>query len=223
LHAGFRTRVCRAPSGNDRSKHREKPTTRIGCAWAASSVGVDRAGPTRFSPTIRLRRGDTTCSSASEDIAVPLAWVMIGEADRAGRASTQGRGSALPERELGNAPELIIAPLSGQRLVPDVVRGSLAGRRRRNLLVLVLRDRRSRAARAAADRFSCCGQRRLVLICAVLFLVPSVPGVEATGGRQQPRGVTIQSQSLRGFGCSCSTAVTRSPVRRQKRTARGER
>ena len=85
--------------------------------------------------TILLRYGfhvgDTALFVAAAAALVPLAW-LIGEAtEHAGEHTGPGIGGFL-NASFGNAPELIIALFAVNESLPDVVRGSLAGRRDRS-------------------------------------------------------------------------------------------
>jgi Ca2+:H+ antiporter len=106
---------------------------------------------------------------------VPLAW-LIGESTEHAADHTGPRVGGLLNASFGNAPELIISLFAVYDVLPNVVRGSLAGSIVSNLLLvlgvtMVAGDDDSRI-----DPRSLLPQVGLVALAVLLFLVPSVPG-----------------------------------------------
>jgi len=105
---------------------------------------------------------------------VPLAW-LIGDATEHAAAHTGPRIGGLLNASFGNAPELIIALFAVHGVLPNVVRGSLAGSIISNSL-LVLGVTVIAGGDTEIDRTSLMTQIGLVVLAVLLFLIPSVPG-----------------------------------------------
>ena len=106
---------------------------------------------------------------------IPLAW-LIGEAtEQAAHHTGAGIGGFL-NATFGNAPELIIALFAVSEEKFEVVRGSLSGSVVGNLL-LVLGFSLLFGGKGRLDRESSFASLGLVLLAAVLFLIPAVPGL----------------------------------------------
>jgi Ca2+:H+ antiporter len=118
--------------------------------------------------------GDVLLFAVSAVALVPLAW-LIGEAtEHAGEHTGPGVGGFL-NATFGNAPELIIALIAVGSGLPNVVRGSLTGSVASNIL-LVLGVALVFGRDARIDRRSLLLQLGLVVLAALAFLVPSIPG-----------------------------------------------
>jgi len=105
---------------------------------------------------------------------VPLAW-LIGDATEHAAAHTGPRIGGLLNASFGNAPELIIALFAVHGVLPNVVRGSLAGSIISNSL-LVLGVTVIAGGDTEIDRTSLMTQIGLVVLAVLLFLIPSAPG-----------------------------------------------
>jgi Ca2+:H+ antiporter len=118
--------------------------------------------------------GDVVLFAVSAVALVPLAW-LIGEAtEHAGEHTGPGVGGFL-NATFGNAPELIIALIAVGSGLPNVVRGSLTGSVASNIL-LVLGAALVFGRDARIDRRSLLLQLGLVVLAALAFLIPSIPG-----------------------------------------------
>jgi Ca2+:H+ antiporter len=125
-----------------------------------------------------VHASDTVLFLSAALALVPLAW-LIGEAtEHAGEHTGPGIGGFL-NASFGNAPELIIALFAVNQSLPNVVRASLMGSVVSNILLVLgaaLIFGGQDGAGRPLDRFSLLLQLGLVLVAALLFLVPSVPG-----------------------------------------------
>jgi Ca2+:H+ antiporter len=143
---------------------------------------------------------------------VPLAW-LIGEAtEHAAEHTGPGIGGFL-NASFGNAPELIIALLAIGSGLPNVVRGSLTGSVVSNLL-LVLGLSFVVAGDGELDRRSLLAQLATVLLAALLFLVPSIPGWH---GNPERHALTIASIPVAAALLLVYAAVTLKGLRRHRR------
>ena len=106
---------------------------------------------------------------------VPLAW-LIGEATEHAGEHTGPRIGGLLNASFGNAPEVIIALIAVADNLPDVVRGSMAGRIVSNILLVLGAALLLGRDKAQLDRQSLLGQLGLVVVAVILLLIPSIPG-----------------------------------------------
>jgi Ca2+:H+ antiporter len=114
---------------------------------------------------------------------IPLAW-LIGEAtEHAAHHTGPGIGGFL-NATFGNAPELIIALLAVNEGLTEVVRGSLTGSVIGNLL-LVLGFSLAFGGEGRLDRESSLTSFALVAVAVLLFLIPSIPGLEGDPDRRE--------------------------------------
>ena len=137
----------------------------------------------------RLGIGDTGLFVLSAAALVPLAWV-IGEAtEQAAHHTGPGIGGFL-NATFGNAPELIIALFALSEGLTEVVRGSLTGSVVGNLL-LVLGFSLLFGGPGSLDRVSSLTALALVVVATLLFLIPSIPGLEGDPDRHSLAVATL--------------------------------
>ena len=106
---------------------------------------------------------------------VPLAW-LIGESTEHAAEHTGARIGGLLNASFGNAPELIIALIAVSDSLPNVVRGSMAGRVVSNILLVLGVSFILGPDNARLDLRSLAVQLGLVAIAVALLLIPSIPG-----------------------------------------------
>jgi Ca2+:H+ antiporter len=120
---------------------------------------------------------------------IPLAW-LIGEAtEHAAHHTGAGIGGFL-NATFGNAPELIIALFAVNAEKFEVVRGSLSGSVVGNLL-LVLGFSLLFGGRGAIDRESSFVSLGLIVLAALLFLIPAIPGFDGDPERRSIAELSI--------------------------------
>ncbi len=120
---------------------------------------------------------------------IPLAW-LIGEAtEHAAHHTGAGIGGFL-NATFGNAPELIIALLAVNEGLTEVVRGSLTGSVIGNLL-LVLGFSLAFGGKGQLDRESSLTSFALVAVAVLVFLVPSIPGLDGDPDRRSLAVVSL--------------------------------
>ena len=128
-----------------------------------------------------LHPGDVALFVLSALALIPLAW-LIGEAtEHAAHHTGPGIGGFL-NATFGNAPELIIALFAVSRGLEEVVRGSLTGSVVGNLL-LVLGFSLLFGGRGEIDRESSFTSLALIAVATLLFLIPSIPGMNGDPDR----------------------------------------
>ena len=127
--------------------------------------------------------GDITLFVLAAAALIPLAW-LIGEAtEHAAHHTGPGIGGFL-NATFGNAPELIIALIAVNEGLTEVVRGSLTGSVVGNLL-LVLGFSLIFGGSGRIDRESSLTSFALVAIAVLLFLIPSIPGLDGDPDRRE--------------------------------------
>ncbi len=120
---------------------------------------------------------------------VPLAW-LIGEAtEHAAHHTGPGIGGFL-NATFGNAPELLISLLAIGEGLTEVVRGSLTGSVVGNVLLVLGFSLLFGRGDQSVDRQSSLVWIGLVLVAALAFLVPAVPGWH---GDPERHGVAVLS------------------------------
>jgi Ca2+:H+ antiporter len=131
--------------------------------------------PLTFAADYLLHVGDVALFLLAALALVPLAW-LIGEAtEHAAHHTGPGIGGFL-NATFGNAPELIISLLAINRGLTEVVRGSLTGSVVGNLLLVLGFSLLVGKGDQSVDRESSFVWLGLILVAALLFLVPAVPG-----------------------------------------------
>jgi len=125
---------------------------------------------------------------------VPLAW-LVGESTEHTAEHTGARIGALLNASFGNAPEVIIALFAIADVLPNVVRGSLAGSVISNML-LVLGAALIAGEESRVDRRALLVQLGLVFFAVVLLLIPSVPGWHGNPDRHSLALVSIGPAAL---------------------------
>jgi Ca2+:H+ antiporter len=106
---------------------------------------------------------------------VPLAWLIGDATEHAAHHTGPGIGGFL-NATFGNAPELIISLLAINEGLTEVVRGSLTGSVVGNMLLVLGFSLLFGRGEQAIDRQSSFTWIGLVLVAALAFLVPAVPG-----------------------------------------------
>jgi Ca2+:H+ antiporter len=120
---------------------------------------------------------------------IPLAW-LIGEAtEHAAHHTGPGVGGFL-NATFGNAPELIIALIAVNSGLTEVVRGSLTGSVIGNLL-LVLGFSLAFGGKGKLDRESSLTSFALVAVAVLIFLIPSIPGLDGDPDRRSLAEVSL--------------------------------
>ncbi len=131
--------------------------------------------PLTFLADYALHWGDVSLFILAALALVPLAWV-IGEAtEHAAHHTGPGIGGFL-NATFGNAPELIISMLAIHEGLTEVVRGSLTGSVVGNVLLVLGFSLFFGRGDPSVDRESSFIWLSLILVAALAFLVPAIPG-----------------------------------------------
>jgi Ca2+:H+ antiporter len=166
------TTASEGRSGSARPAGHALRADRVGCVARPILWGSLVLTPVVLAAHYAFDAGETVLFVLAAAALVPLAWLIGESTEHAAEHTGPGIGGFL-NASFGNAPELIIALFAIADGLPNVVRGSLAGRVIGNLLLvlgfaLIIGPER-------IDRRSLVPQLGLIGLAVLLFLIPSVP------------------------------------------------